>query len=300
MRAEPLVQSSLLVVLLGVVSTITTGGRLGPLPLNTTGSSTTVGRLQGVVDVLLRVETDDERWDVDELLADSDVALTDKNTGVVDRLGESDVSGVRGGLRLYHSPKLEDLGLQPPLQKVLGLEGQDVIETHAGVVEHTDSHETTDQSVTLEETLGVLVVELEELTGSTTDLGLGRGKFGWWKVAHFGKGELDTPDLTLVSESILSGELGLVVVLKVSHVLSQRKPPSKPPKLPAIFRQSARSPSKTISPRPSMPVKKTSTHLELGVETGSLVGPLGNLVGLGLLSWRRSHLDVSQRSPCGS
>ena len=67
-------------------------------------------------------------------------------------------------------PELEDLGLQPPLQEVLGLESQDVIETHTGVVKDTNSNKTTDQSVTLEKTLGVLVLELEELTGSTTNL----------------------------------------------------------------------------------------------------------------------------------
>ena len=83
------IQSSLLVVLLLVVTALTTGGRLGPLPLDTTGSSTTIRRLQGVVNVLLRVETNDEGWDVDDLLADSDVSLTDEDTGVVDGLGES-------------------------------------------------------------------------------------------------------------------------------------------------------------------------------------------------------------------
>jgi hypothetical protein len=44
----------------------------------------------------------------------------------------------------------------------------------------------------LEETLGVLGVELEELTSGTTDLG---------------EGELNAPDLPLVPESVLSGEL---------------------------------------------------------------------------------------------
>ena len=82
-------QRSLLVVLLLGVTALTTSGRLGPLPLDTTRSSTTVRRVQGVVDVLLRVETNDEGWDVDDLLADSDVSLTDEDTGVVDGLGES-------------------------------------------------------------------------------------------------------------------------------------------------------------------------------------------------------------------
>lgn len=39
--------------------------------------------------MLLRVESDDEGGDVDDLLADSDVSLSDEDSGVVDRLGES-------------------------------------------------------------------------------------------------------------------------------------------------------------------------------------------------------------------
>lgn len=167
---------SLLLVLLGVVTAGTLGG-LGALALNTAGAATAVGRLEGEVDVLLRVETDDERGNVDDLLADADVALADEDTGVVDRLGEAE---------------LEDLGLETALKEVLGLEGKDVVETHAGVVEDTNADETTDKGVALEETLGVLLVELQEVTSGTTDLG---------------EGELNAPDLTLVAETVLAGEL---------------------------------------------------------------------------------------------
>ena len=44
--------------------------------------------------------------------------------------------------------RLEDLGLQPTLQEILDLQGQYVIETHAGLVEHTDTDETANQGVT--------------------------------------------------------------------------------------------------------------------------------------------------------
>lgn len=150
---------------------------------------------------LLRVETDNERGNVDDLLSDTDVPLADQDTGVVDRLGES---------------RLEDLGLEATLEEVLDLEREDVIETHAGLVEDTDTNKTTDQGVTLtgeivcsvalgltdegfiethlEETLGVLLVELEELTSGTTDLG---------------EGERDAPDLVLVLETEFSSKLEL-------------------------------------------------------------------------------------------
>jgi hypothetical protein len=98
--------------------------------------------------VLLGVEADDEGGDVDDLLADADVALADEDAGV-DGLGEAE---------------LVDEGLEAALEEVLDLEGQDVIELHAGLVEDTDADEAADEGVTLEEALGVLLVEGEELT----------------------------------------------------------------------------------------------------------------------------------------
>ena len=77
------------------------------------------------------------------------MALADEHTSVVDGLGEA---------------KLVDAGLEAALQEVLDLEGQDVIELHARLVEHTDTDETANEGVTLEEALGVLLVERQERT----------------------------------------------------------------------------------------------------------------------------------------
>ena len=103
-------------------------------------------------------------------------------------MADEDTSVVNG----LRQTALEDLGLETTLQEVLDLEGQHVIETHAGLVQHTNAHETTDKSVTLEETLGVLGVELEQFTSSTTNLG---------------ERETNAPDLALVAETVLAGEL---------------------------------------------------------------------------------------------
>lgn len=103
--------------------------------------------------MLLRVETDNERGDIDYLLSYADVTLADQDTGVVDGLGKT---------------KLVDLGLETAFQKVLDAESQDVIELHTRVVKDTDADETANEGVTLEETFGVLFVEGQELTGSTT------------------------------------------------------------------------------------------------------------------------------------
>ncbi len=108
--------------------------------------------------------------------------LPDENAGVVDTLGKT---------------ALEDLSLQTTLQEILNFEGKHVIETHAALVEHTDTDETTDKGVSFKETFWVLVVELEQFTGSTTNLG---------------QDQRDTPDLTLVAETIFTSELVTVSI----------------------------------------------------------------------------------------
>jgi hypothetical protein len=75
-----------------------------------------------------------------------DMTLTDEHTRMVNTLCKAN---------------LEYLGLKATLQEILNLERKHVIQTHAGLIEHTNAHKTTDEGVTLEETLGVLIVELE-------------------------------------------------------------------------------------------------------------------------------------------
>ena len=60
--------------------------------------------------------------------------------------------------------KLEHLCLKSPLQEVLNLQSKHVIETHAVLIKHTNANETANEGVTLEKTLGVLLVEGEQLT----------------------------------------------------------------------------------------------------------------------------------------
>ena len=133
------------------------------------------------------------------------MALADEHTSVVDGLGKTE---------------LVDASLETALQEVLDFEGKDVIELHARLVENTDTDETANQGVTLEEALGILLVKSQERTiakseicslcanksathaqkrylpGSTTDLG---------------EGELDAPHLALVAQTILADELELSV-----------------------------------------------------------------------------------------
>jgi len=147
------------------------------LALDAARTSTTVRRGKSEVDVLLRVETNDERWHIDNLFADTDMSLPDQNASMVNALRKA---------------KLEDLRLQPSLQEILDLERQHVIETHTSFVKNTNAHEPTNERISFEETLRVLCIELEQLTSSTT---------------NFREDERDAPDFALVAQAVLAGKL---------------------------------------------------------------------------------------------
>jgi hypothetical protein len=102
------------------------------------------------------------------------VALADEHTSVVDGLGKTE---------------LVDASLETALQEVLDLKSQDVIELHAGLVEHTNTDETANESVTLEEALGVFLVKSQERTGSIslglrTQLVLRCQRQAQWRCTH--------------------------------------------------------------------------------------------------------------------
>ena len=126
------------------------------------------------------------------------MALLDQDTGVVDGLGEA---------------KLVHAGLQTTLQEVLDTEGQDVIELHAGLIEHTDADQTANQSVTFEKTLGVLLVEGEQLTALPSATCSSHCIFPFppehipSSTTNLGQGKLDTPHLTLVAQAVLADNL---------------------------------------------------------------------------------------------
>ena len=68
---------SLLLLLLATLLVITALlGSLGLLSADTTWASSTKWRAEGEVDVLLGVETDNEGWDVDDLLADAGIDVS--------------------------------------------------------------------------------------------------------------------------------------------------------------------------------------------------------------------------------
>ena len=92
--------------------------------------------------------------------------------------------------------KLEDLGLQTSFQEILDFEAQNVIQLHSVFVKDSNTDQTTQECVTLEETTGILVLQGEQVTSSFADLG---------------QSVLDPPDLTLVFQSIIAIEFQLLI-----------------------------------------------------------------------------------------
>lgn len=131
--------------------------------------------------MLLGVQSNHERRNVDNLLADSDVSLGDQDSGVVDGSGQA---------------QLEDLGLQSSLQEVLDSQGQHVIQLQLVLGQDTNSHQSSDQSVTLEQSLGVLLISGQQVTSSSSDLG---------------QLESNSVDLSLVLQTVFTGQLQLGV-----------------------------------------------------------------------------------------
>lgn len=105
--------------------------------------------------MLLGVDADHERRDVDKLLADTNMTLLDQNTGMMDRLSEAE---------------LDDLGLEAALEEILDLEGEYVIEGLASLVEKTETGQTTQERGTLKDAAGVLLIEREQFACGGADL----------------------------------------------------------------------------------------------------------------------------------
>merc|ERR1712113_595250 len=73
---------------------------------------------------------------------------------------------------------------------------QDIIELHPVLIKHSNPHQSSEDGVTLEESSGVLIVKGQELSSSLSDLG---------------KGVLDPPNLSFVSETEFTNELQFMV-----------------------------------------------------------------------------------------
>lgn len=101
------------------------------LPLIAAGTAAAVRGGDREVDVLLRVGANHEGGNVDNLLANADMTVADKDASMMDRLGEA---------------QLEDLRLQAAFQKVGGLKSKHVIQLLLGLVEYTKTQQPAAES----------------------------------------------------------------------------------------------------------------------------------------------------------
>mmetsp|Transcript_2558 Transcript_2558/g.9831 ORF Transcript_2558/g.9831 Transcript_2558/m.9831 type:complete len:269 (-) Transcript_2558:5-811(-) len=153
----------------------------GPLARDAAGAALAVGRGDGEVDVLLRVDADHEGGHVDDLLADADVALLDEDARVVDRLGEA---------------LLEDLGLEAAFEEFLRRHLEHRVELELRLVEEPVPRHAPQQRAALEDALRVLRIERQELARGLADLG---------------EGVLHAPQLALAPEPVLAQKFELAV-----------------------------------------------------------------------------------------
>jgi len=161
---------------------ITTLVSLGILSLGSAGSGTTEGRGGGEVDLLLSVNSDHERGNIDELLSDSDVSVSDQDSGVVDGFSREVIS--------------QDNGLESSLQELGDGQTQNVIELVLALRQKTESEASSHKGGTLEDSLGVVIGEGEELSGGLSQLG---------------EDEVNSSDLSLILETVLTDSLQLRV-----------------------------------------------------------------------------------------
>ena len=118
---------------------------------NTSGATTSEGRVLGELDVLLRVHVNHEGGGVHDLATDANVSLSDQDASVVDRLGKTE---------------LEHLGLKSAVHQLGGAQLQNVVELLLLLGDQSQTSHAADDGSSLEDSAGVLLVQSEELTSS--------------------------------------------------------------------------------------------------------------------------------------
>jgi hypothetical protein len=124
--------------------------------------------------VFLRGSSDIEGRNVNKLASNTDVALTDQDTGVVDGLGQT---------------LLVNLGLETAFQQLLGCQLKDGIQLEFVISEQSIPAHAAKHSGTLKDSGGILGFQCQQSTSGLSQLS---------------KGILNTPDFTLTAKSILS------------------------------------------------------------------------------------------------
>jgi len=146
---------------------------------NTSRWSLSVRRVNREINVLLGGSSDVEGRDGDQLRSDTNVTLSDQDTGVVNGLCKT---------------LFVDLGLESALQQLLCCQLKNSIEFQLVVSQQTVTAHSTEECGSLKNTFGVFRVQCQQ---------------GTCGLSQFGKCVLNTPDLTLTAEAILSNQFQL-------------------------------------------------------------------------------------------
>merc|ERR1719473_2532982 len=171
---------SILLVITTIATATTTASCKAP-PAHASWAATTKWRCQSEVDVLLTVDANEIRWDVANLLANTNVALANESSRVMDRLGKTE---------------LENLGLKTTLHDFGSGQTKHVIQLLLVLQEQTKLHHTAQQRLTFEQPPLILLVKGKQRTSGCADAG---------------EGILNAPHLTLVLQAIFANDLHLCI-----------------------------------------------------------------------------------------
>ena len=130
--------------------------------------------------MLLGGDSDHEGWNINDLLSNGDVSLSDKDSGVMDAGSEL---------------SLGDKGLESSFHELVNGKTENVIELSLVLLQQTELDNSSNESVTLEDSLGIVLQEGHELSGSLSKLG---------------EGELNSPHFSLVLKSVGTDDLELI------------------------------------------------------------------------------------------
>jgi len=109
------------------------GGTTGLLSLHSSEFAGSLARSGREVDELLGGASHEERGDVDHLLADSDVSLSDEDAGLMDGSGEV---------------SLDNEGLESAFHELVDGQTEHVIELSLVLIEETESDHALDEGIT--------------------------------------------------------------------------------------------------------------------------------------------------------
>lgn len=85
-----------------------------------------------------------------------DVSLENQHPSMVNRLGQT---------------KFEHLSLKTPFKEIFNSKTQNVIQLHSAFVQHSDTDETTKQSISFEQSPWVLLIQCEQFSSGFANFG---------------------------------------------------------------------------------------------------------------------------------